>query len=153
MMGQRPEEPFQRPEQWSDATYRDRHDDIKTVLDVVLADKKFEGVPVDQKHIGIAGHSLGDYTALGVGGGWTSWRDNRIKAVLALSAFCTPYTEKGDLKNLGIPVMYQGGTRVFGVTPTMRRFSGACGLSSSPKYYVEFEGAGHFAWTDLNPRF
>lgn len=152
-MARRPEEPFQRPEQWSEATYRDRHDDIKTVLDVVLANKKFEGIQIDQRHIGIAGHSLGGYTALGVGGGWTSWRDDRIKVVLALSAFCTPFTAKGDLRHLGVPVMYQGGTRDFGVTPTIRRFSGAYDLSSSPKYYVEFEGAGHFAWTDLNLRF
>ena len=30
---------------------------------------------------------------------------------------------------------------------------GAYDRSSSPKYYVEFSGAGHFAWTDLNPKF
>jgi predicted dienelactone hydrolase len=153
MIGRRPEEPFQKPKQWSEATYRDRHDDIVAVLDAVLADKKFQGIPVDPRHIGIAGHSLGGYTALGVGGGWPSWRDDRIKAVLALSAFCTPYTAKGDLKHLGVPVMYQGGTRDFGVTPTIRRFSGAYDLSSSPKYYVEFDDAGHFAWTNLNPNF
>jgi predicted dienelactone hydrolase len=145
-----PEEPFRSPKLWNENTYHTRHDDIEAVLDAVLAGKKFEGIPVDQKHIGIAGHSLGGYTALGIGGGWPSWRDDRIKAVLALSAFCTPYTVKGDLKHLGVPVMYQGGTRDFGVTPTIKRFSGAYDLSSSPKYYVEFDGAGHFAWTDLN---
>jgi hypothetical protein len=32
----------------------------------------------------------------------------------------------------------------------VRRFIGAYDLSSSPKYYVEFDGAGHFAWTLLN---
>jgi hypothetical protein len=49
--------------------------------------------------------------------------------------------------------MYQGGPLDFGVTPTIKRFNGAYELTSSPKYYVEFEGAGHFAWTDLNPIF
>ena len=149
----RPEEPFQKPEQWSDATYRSRRDDIEAVLNWVLGAKRFEGVLINRRQIGIAGHSLGGYTALGLAGAWPSWRDQRIKAVLALSAFCTPYTAKGDLKHLGVAVMYQGGTRDFGVTPTIKRFSGAYDQSSSPKYYVEFEGAGHFAWTDLNPSF
>jgi hypothetical protein len=26
---------------------------------------------------------------------------------------------------------------------------GSYDLSPAPKYYVEFDGAGHFAWTDL----
>jgi len=25
--------------------------------------------------------------------------------------------------------------------------------TSKPKFYVEFEGAGHFAWTDWNRRY
>ena len=149
----RPEEPFRNAEQWTDKTYRDRHDDIEVVLNWVLGEKRFEGLPVDAKHVGIVGHSLGGYTALGMGGAWASWKDPRIKAVLALSAFCTPYTEKGDLKHMDVPVMYQGGSRDFGVTPTVKRFNGAFEQSSTPKYYVEFEGAGHFAWTDLNPNY
>jgi len=49
--------------------------------------------------------------------------------------------------------MYQGGTRDLGVTPTVRRFQGAYDRSSAPKYYVEFDGAGHFAWTSLNRKY
>jgi hypothetical protein len=45
--------------------------------------------------------------------------------------------------------MYQGGTLDFGVSPALRRNQGAYDLSSAPKYYVEFERATHFAWTDL----
>jgi predicted dienelactone hydrolase len=149
----RPEEPFRKAEAWSDATYRDRRDDIEAVLDAVLGAKTFQGVRVDGARVGIAGHSLGGYTALGMAGAWANWKDPRIKAVLALSPFNTPFLGKGDLGHMNVPVMYQGGTLDLGVTPTVRRMSGAYEKSSEPKYYVEFQGAGHLAWTDLNPRF
>ena len=150
LAGFRPEQPFRDEKQWSDATYKGRAADIRALLDAALRERSFQGVAVDAGRVGIAGHSLGGYTALGMAGAWPSWKDPRIKAVLALSAFCSPYVAKGDLGHLNVPVMYQGGTRDFGATPAVRRFSGAYERSSAPKYYVEFEGAGHFAWTDLN---
>jgi len=145
-----PEQPFKDETQWSDETYKIRAADIRAVLDAALREKSFEGVPVDSTRIGIAGHSLGGYTALGMAGAWPSRKDARFKAVLALSPFCTPYIAKGDLGHLKVPVMYQGGTLDFGITPTVRRLSGAYDRSSAPKYYVEFKGAGHLAWTSLN---
>ncbi len=145
-----PEEPLVDAQKWSDATYRDRLGDIKILLDAILAEKSFQGVGVDASRVGIAGHSLGGYTALGLAGAWPSWKDPRIKAVLALSPFCTPYVAKGNLAHLNVPVMYQGGTLDLGITPFVRRVHGAYDLSSPPKYYVELDGAGHFAWTDLN---
>jgi hypothetical protein len=60
---------------------------------------------------------------------------------------------KGDLQHLSVPVMYQGGTADLGETPGVKRPGGAYDLSSSPKYYVEFDGAGHFAWTELNKKY
>ena len=152
-LSNRPDKPFQDDQAWSDATYKDRDADIEAVLNAVLRGKSFEGVRVDSRRIGIAGHSLGGYTALGVAGAWPSWKDKRIKAVLALSPYCSPYVDKGDLSHLNAPVMYQGGTRDMGVTPTVRRLNGAYHRSSSPKYYVEFKGAGHFAWTNLNKNY
>lgn len=151
--GLRPAAPFRSPDSWSDATYADRRADMEAVLDAVLKEKSFEGVLVDPKRVGIVGHSLGGYTALGLAGAWSSWKDRRIKAVLALSPYVGPYVVKGDLQHMDIPVMYQGGTRDFGVTPTVKRANGAYDLSSAPKYYVEFDGAGHFAWTNLNTRY
>jgi predicted dienelactone hydrolase len=146
----KPEEPFQNDKLWTDATYRDRQVDIKKLLDAALAPKSFVGVPVDAQRVGIIGHSLGGYTALGVAGAWPSWKDNRIKAVVAMAPYTSPYVDKGDLEHMNVPVMYQGGTRDLGVTPTVRRMNGAYDRSSTPKYYVEFDGAGHFAWTNLN---
>jgi len=134
----RPEEPFRDDSKWSDATYRDRAEDIRIVLDAVLAGKSFQGVSIDAHRIGIAGHSLGGYTALGVAGAWPSWKDRRIRAVLALSPFCSPYVRNGDPGHMDVPMMYQGGTLDWGVTPTVRRLNGAYDASSAPKYYVEF---------------
>ena len=149
----KPEEPFRDQSKWSNATYRDRQQDIEAVLDAVLASGIVDGTAIDAARIGLSGHSLGGYTALGVAGAWPSWKDRRIKAVLALAAYTSPFVDKGDLTHLAVPVMYQGGTRDLGVTPTVRRFQGAYDKSSAPKYYVEFDGAGHFAWTNINPKY
>lgn len=149
----RPQQPFRDAAAWSDATYKDRQADMEAVLDAALHGPAFQGVPVDASRVGLAGHSLGGYTALALAGAWPSWKDPRIKAVLALSPYCSPFVAKKTLARLDVPVMYQGGTRDFGVTPVVRRAGGAYDLSSPPKYYVEFEGAGHFAWTQLNPRY
>lgn len=151
--GWRPEEPFQKPLQWTEATYRDRADDIRAVLDAVLSGPSFQGVRVDAYRVGIAGHSLGGYTALGVSGAWPAWKDSRILAVLALSPYTNPYLDNGALGRLDVPVMYQGGTLDLGITPSVKRVSGAYERSSAPKYFVEFTGAGHLAWTDLTKRF
>lgn len=147
------EQPLGDPDKWTDATYADRRADIEALLDAALAGDSFQGVPVDKSRVGLAGHSLGGYTALGLAGAWPSWKDPRIKAVLALSPFCTPYVSSGALGKMNVPVMYQGGTLDLGITPFVSRPNGAYDLSSSPKYYVEFQGAAHFAWTSLNKTF
>lgn len=148
-----PEVPFRNDKAWTDATHKDRHDDIEQVLDLLLDSKSFDGIPVDASRVGMAGHSLGGYTALGMAGAWPSWKDKRIKAVAALSPYSSPYVDNGDLEHMNVPVMYQGGTLDFGVTPTVRRQNGAYEHSSTPKYYIEFEGAGHFAWTNINKKY
>ena len=146
----RSEQPFHRPEAWSEATYRSRGDDLEAILDAILKNKTFQGIPLDAQRIGVAGHSLGGYTVLALAGAWPSWKDRRIKAVLALSPYCSPFIIKGNLGHLDVPVMYQGGTLDIGITPYVRRAGGAYDLTSSPKFYLELAGAGHFAWTNLN---
>ena len=86
---------------------------------------------------------------LGVGGAWAHWKDPRVKAVLALSPYTNPFILQQTLGGLDAPVMYQGGTRDFGITPFLNRGDGAYEQTPAPKYFVEFDGAGHFAWTDL----
>ncbi len=151
-VGKHPEETFRDPENWTDATSRDRRDDMEAVLDAALKEKSFQGVPIDSSRVGLAGDSLGGYTVLGLAGAWPSWKDPRVKAVLAVSPFCAPFFKTGgDLGHLGVPVMYQGGSSDVAVTPTVSRPGGAYELTAPPKCFVEFAMAGHLAWTGSNP--
>jgi predicted dienelactone hydrolase len=144
------EAPFRQPEAWTDVTYRNRGADLEAILDAVLKEESFQSVHVDPGRVGLAGHSLGGYTVLALAGAWPSWKDRRIKAVLALSPYCVPFVMKGDLSHLGVPIIYQGGTLDIGITPSVRRPGGAYDLTSAPKYFLDLAGAGHFAWTNLN---
>jgi len=146
---QRPEEPFADASRWNDTTYRDRGNDIKKLLDKLPADYK----ALDWRRVGLAGHSLGGYTVLALAGAWPSWKDARVKAVLALSPHSQPFLAQHTLKNIDVPVMYQGGTRDFGITPAVQKNSGAYDQTPPPKYFIDLQGAGHFAWTDLRDTF
>jgi predicted dienelactone hydrolase len=143
-----PAQSFQAPDSWSDATYRDRADDIAAVIAALKTDERYRA-RVDLDRLGLVGHSLGGYTVLGLGGAWSSWTLPGVKAVLALSPYANPFVTKSSLRGIGVPVMYQGGTHDGAITPTVAKPGGAYDLSPAPKYYVEFDGAGHFAWTDL----
>jgi len=140
--------PFRRPGDWSDKTYADRKDDIENLLAALQASRDFSA-KIDWKRIGLAGHSLGGYTVMGIGGAWPSWKDRRIKAVLALSPYAQPFIVHRTLGSIDAPIMYQGGTRDIGLTPFIVKGGGAYDETPAPKYFVEFDGAGHFAWTNL----
>jgi len=144
-----PKVAFQRPEQWSDATYRDRQEDVHLLIEAIRSDDRFSA-RADLSRLGLSGHSLGGYTVLGLAGAWPSWKLGDVKAVLALSPYSQPFLVHDMLGGLEAPVMYQGGTRDFGITPALRKNAGAYEQSPTPKYYVEFENAGHFAWTNLS---
>jgi predicted dienelactone hydrolase len=75
--------PLRKPELWNDASYRDRADDIRGLIEAVRADARFRA-RVDWTRLGLAGHSLGGYTVLGLSGAWPSWKLPGVKAVLAL---------------------------------------------------------------------
>ncbi len=142
----RADEPFRQPEKWTDKTYADRARDIRLVIDEMTTNREF-GLRIDKFRIGGVGHSLGGYTMLGLAGGWESWRDNRIRAILLFSPYVAPFHAQNRLKAVRIPVMYQGGQRDLGITPQLRRQGGVYDESNRPKYYIELPRAGHFAWT------
>ena len=144
----RPQEPFVKPAEWSAATYRDRAEDIRKLVATLKTEARFRA-QADLEHIGLVGHSLGGYTVLGLAGAWPGWRLEDVKAVLALSPYSQPFLAHQTLSGLTAPVMYQGGTLDFGVTPALRKVRGAYDQTTVPKYYVEFTGMGHLAWTDL----
>jgi predicted dienelactone hydrolase len=144
--------PFQHPETWSASSFRDRAEDVRRLVDALASDERFR-VRADLSQLGLAGHSLGGYTVLGLAGAWPEWKLPGVKAVLALSPYSQPFIVHKTLGNLAAPVMYQGGTWDLGVTPALQKTSGGYEQSPEPKYFVEFGRAGHFIWTDLNKGF
>jgi hypothetical protein len=136
------------PATWSEASFRDRADDIWRLIGALKNDAEWQR-QIDWARCGLVGHSLGGYTMLGLGGAWPSWRLDGIKAILALSPYVQPFPVHRALAGLAAPVMYQGGTLDFGITPWLGKAMGAYDLSPTPKYYVEIGRAGHLAWTDL----
>jgi predicted dienelactone hydrolase len=149
----RPDVTFGNPQKWSAAMYRDRADDVGAIVGALKADPAWASA-VDWSQVALAGHSLGGYTVLGVAGGWPGWKQQGIRAVLALSPYAGPFVEHRTLGALEVPVMYQSGTRdAAGILASVRRDGGAFDMTRSPAYYVEFQGAGHLAWTDLVSRY
>jgi predicted dienelactone hydrolase len=144
----RPEIPFRNPEDWSDETYADRAQDLKTLLNALQEDARFRAPPFDWQHVGLVGHSLGGYTVLELAGGWPHWKDPRIKAVLALSPYAAPFAVQHTLSEIDAPVMYLGGSRDTAITSSLERREGAYEQTPAPKYLVVIDGAGHLAWVD-----
>jgi predicted dienelactone hydrolase len=144
----RPETPPASPENWNDETYSGRAQEIENLLDALLRDPRYKSAPFDLQQVGLIGHSLGGYTVLELAGAWPRWKDPRIKAVLALSPYTTPFISRHTLHGIDVPVMYQGGSRDRGITISLEQPGGAYEQTRAPKYLVEFSRAGHFAWID-----
>jgi dienelactone hydrolase len=144
----RPDLRFVRPAIWNENTYRNRGEDIRRLVEAIRADNHFS-TRGDLSRLGLAGYSLGGYTVLGLGGAWPAWKLSGVKAVLALSPYSQPFVLHNLLAGFSAPVMYQGGTLDFAITPALRKKMGGYDQSPEPKYYVEFKKAGHFAWTDI----
>ncbi len=143
----RPDAPFGRPEKWDETTFRDRGEDIRRLIDALRSDPRYG--EADWSRLGVAGHSLGGYTALALAGAWPAWQVQGISAVLAMSPYVTPFLVSGTLRRVSAPVMYQGGTWDFKGTRPVREPGGAYDLTPVPKYYVEFSRAMHLSWTGL----
>lgn len=139
--------PILKPEVWDETSQADRREDVEIVIDELLASPEF-GPVIDAQKIGLAGHSLGGYTVVGMCGGWPSWRDKRVRAVLALSPYVMPFQVKNTLGHVQIPLMYQGGTVDVGITPFLVGDKGAYAAANAPVYFVELKNAGHFAWVN-----
>lgn len=143
---------FRTPADWNDRAHVDRRDDLVALLAAVRRDPAYRD-RIDFSRLGLLGHSLGGYTVLGLAGAWQSWRMDGVKAVLALSPYSEPFNLRHTIQGIAAPVMFQGGTLDFGTTPDLSRLDGSYQQARVPKYYVEFQGAGHFVWTDLNTRY
>ncbi len=140
---------FNNPQDWSDATYLDRKEDIEFLLDYALAENSkqdsFFFSSIDKDSVGMMGHSLGGYTSLGLIGAWPSWEDNRFKAALLVSPVIKPHLVNGGLENINIPVMIQGGTLDSTITPDIPQVYSQLG---EPKYFLNIKFASHLAWAN-----
>jgi predicted dienelactone hydrolase len=145
--GDATEPPFLEPERWDERAHRDRLTDLREALRLVAEDPLLARES-DATRIGLMGHSLGGYTVLGVAGAWPGWRLPGVRAVLAFSPFVEPFLAHARLRALRVPVMYQGGTLDFTITPSVAREVGAYAQSPAPKYFVDLSGASHLAWTN-----
>ena len=134
------------PTKWTEATYIDRKNDVQKVIDTLTRDSNF-GKQISK--VGLAGHSLGGYKALGLAGGCSSWKDSRIAAALLLSPYSLPFSFNKTLKSVRVPLMYQGADFDLGITPFIEGVSGAYSQSNAPKYFVKLRAGNHFIWTDL----
>jgi pimeloyl-ACP methyl ester carboxylesterase len=145
---EQPQIGFWKPENWNEATFEDRGEDVRHVAEAARVDDRFRHA--DWSRLGLVGHSLGGYTMLALEGAWPQWKRRAgVKAVLALSPYTQPFIVHGTLERLAVPVMYQGGTHDFGITPAIAKAQGAYDQSPEPKYLVVIDKAGHLAWTDL----
>jgi predicted dienelactone hydrolase len=133
---------------WTDQAYIDRRDDIMAVIEALKANPQFANA-IDFERLGLIGHSLGGYIALGLAGARKNWQMDGIKAVMAMSPYTVPYNVQATLSGLAVPVMYQGADEDSWMTPSLKGASGSYAQSPAPKVFVEFKGFGHLGWTDL----
>ena len=124
------------PDRWTDRSQRDRLLDLRAVIDLIANDPQL-GPAVDVQRVGLIGHSLGGYTALGMAGGWPSWKHSDVKAVLALSPYVLPFIKRGTLARLDVPVMYQGAQFDCDITPSLEGTRGAYAADAAAEVFRE----------------
>jgi predicted dienelactone hydrolase len=142
-----PDSSYFNPFAWTDQTYVDRRNDVTAVMNALIADPQF-GLAIDVNKIAIAGHSLGGYVAAAMVGGWSTWKDSRLKASLMFAPYIQPFLLQKRLTNgVRVPVMYQTGTLDYTMSPMILRDGGAYDMSNPPKYVAELTNQGHFDFT------
>jgi predicted dienelactone hydrolase len=138
-----------------------RRDDLRKLRAALPAEPRLSEWPIDPARVALVGHSLGGYTVLGLAGAWPDWKMDAIAAVVALAPFSQPLGSDGSRPEIGVPVLFQVGSedkvRMIPATfpastpadEALRIFT----ATPAPACIVDYQGAGHFAWTDLKPEF
>ncbi|MBI2598259.1 MAG: alpha/beta hydrolase [Candidatus Diapherotrites archaeon] len=144
---------FGEPEKFDDTTFADRKEDVEAVIGKMLElsqDKESAFFnAIDSQKIGMAGHSLGGYTALSMLGGWESWKDKRIKAAVLFSPYVKAHILSEKLSGIGSPIMLQGGTRDSpDITPLIEQL--VFPALKPPKVFLILDGVGHMGWSNLS---
>lgn len=146
----RTDEMFSRPQHWNDTTQVDRRDDLRRAAHWVFGAAEFDG-RIDERGIGVVGHSLGGYTVLGLAGGWRSWQDDRVKAALVFSPYVAPFVVQRRVSAIQVPVMIQAADRDRLIpASSLDADAGMYRAANAPKFYVALRDANHFEWTNLS---
>ncbi len=136
--------------------------DVSFAIDKVLAESDFAKT-IDANAIAVAGHSYGANTAMLIGGATVmregkpmSWRDDRVKALILISA--PPFTGEGDmaqiLSDVKVPTLHVTGTedviRVPGYRSDLSDRIAIYDAQSAraDKSLTVFKGATHSIFTD-----
>jgi dienelactone hydrolase len=136
------------PARWTEQSEIGRLHDLREAIRRVATDPDLARI-TDTQRVGAVGHSMGGYAALGMAGGWPTWRTPEVKAVIAFSPYAAPFIVHGTLPKLAVPVMYQGAQFDWGMTPNIEGPKGAYAQSPAPKYYARLRNGTHVEWTNL----
>lgn len=134
-----------------DVNARNRPLDVSAVLDALLEGGLASDVSaqIDAEQIGVAGHSLGGYTAFAVGGGVDDIpADDRVSALVAMA----PASERLDddeLRAVDVPTMLLSGTLddTTPIDPDTERPADL--IAGRPLVRIDLEGATHQSFSDV----
>ena len=108
-------------------------------------DSPFYGL-IDEDAVGMAGHSLGGLTTLGLIGGHAdrSMHDDRVKAAILLSSPVHPFED--NIPQIDIPVMIMHGDQdAAAIHPEVQR-GVAYANAGPPKFYLVIKRCTHFTF-------
>jgi predicted dienelactone hydrolase len=122
--------------------------DISFVIDAMLeqsatAMTAFTGT-VDGSRVGVLGQAFGGMTSLGVAAGWAGGAiDERVKAIVPISATVEGTFSNGQLADIELPALLLGGSEDT-VVPISNNAVAFEQMTSSPALYkVDIDGATH----------
>jgi predicted dienelactone hydrolase len=133
------------------ATNRPR--DVSFVIDQMLVRERDPANTlhrrIDERDIGVVGHSFGGFTALATAGGFVDYqRDPRVDAIVPIAPATFGFTDQ-QLASIDVPTLLMGGTSdtVVPIEPGIVRAWDL--ISGRPEYRVDMLAAGHNSFTNI----
>jgi predicted dienelactone hydrolase len=127
--------------------------DVSFVIDQMLARERDPADAlhrrIDERHIAVAGHSFGGFTALATAGGFLDYQpDPRVDAIVPIAPATFGFTAD-QLASIDVPTLLMGGTSdtVVPIEPGMVRAWDL--ISGRPEYRVDLLAAGHNSFTNV----